>query len=313
MKKIKLIVIVGPTASGKTKLAVQLAKKYHGEIISADSMQIYQKMNIATAKPTLEEMEGIPHHLIDFLPMNAQFSVSDFVSLARQKIEQIHQSGKLPIVAGGTGLYINSLVDNVAFSCVEEDPSLRNQLYEQVQQDQGAALYAYLKQIDPESALEIHQNNFVRLVRAVEIYQLTGITMSEHKKNSKLVPSPYEVCMIGLNYQDREKLYQRINQRVDIMMEMGLLEEARQILKEDDLKTAYHAIGYKELKPYFAGELSLDEAVDKIKQSSRRYAKRQLTWFRRDKRIHWIYLDKFGSYEEVVTKSENILENFIDL
>ncbi len=313
MKKIKLIVIVGPTASGKTKLAVQLAKKYHGEIISADSMQIYQKMNIATAKPTLEEMEGIPHHLIDFLPMNAQFSVSDFVSLARQKIEQIHQSGKLPIIAGGTGLYINSLVDNVAFSCVEGDLSLRNQLYEQVQQDQGAALYAYLKQIDPESALEIHQNNFVRLVRAVEIYQLTGITMSEHKKNSKLVPSPYEVCMIGLNYQDREKLYQRINQRVDIMMEMGLLEEARQILKEDDLKTAYHAIGYKELKPYFAGELSLDEAVDKIKQSSRRYAKRQLTWFRRDKRIHWIYLDKFGSYEEVVTKSENILENFIDL
>lgn len=313
MKKIKLIVIVGPTASGKTKLAVQLAKKYHGEIISADSMQIYQKMNIATAKPTLEEMEGIPHHLIDFLPMNAQFSVSDFVSLARQKIEQLHQSGKLPIIAGGTGLYINSLVDNVAFSCVEEDSSLRNQLYEQVQQDQGAALYAYLKQIDPESALEIHQNNFVRLVRAVEIYQLTGITMSEHKKNSKLVPSPYEVCMIGLNYQDREKLYQRINQRVDIMMEMGLLEEARQILKEDDLKTAYHAIGYKELKPYFAGELSLDEAVDKIKQSSRRYAKRQLTWFRRDKRIHWIYLDKFGSYEEVVTKSENILENFIDL
>lgn len=313
MKKIKLIVIVGPTASGKTKLAIQLAKKYHGEIISADSMQIYQKMNIATAKPTLEEMEGIPHHLIDFLPMNAQFSVSDFVSLARQKIEQIHQSGKLPIIAGGTGLYINSLVDNVAFSCVEGDLSLRNQLYEQVQQDQGAALYAYLKQIDPESALEIHQNNFVRLVRAVEIYQLTGITMSEHKKNSKLVPSPYEVCMIGLNYQDREKLYQRINQRVDIMMEMGLLEEARQILKEDDLKTAYHAIGYKELKPYFAGELSLDEAVDKIKQSSRRYAKRQLTWFRRDKRIHWIYLDKFGSYEEVVTKSENILENFIDL
>lgn len=313
MEKIKLIVIVGPTASGKTRLAVELAQKLNGEVVSADSMQIYQEMNIATAKPTIEEMAGIPHHLIDFLPLNTPFNVFDYTVLSKKVIQEIAKRGKLPILTGGTGLYINSVIDNLTFTEEEQNPKLREALYREAEADGGAKLYQYLSEIDPESAAQIHPNNLIRVVRAVEIYRTTGITMSEQKRRSREQPSPYELCMLGLNYRDRQKLYDRINLRVDCMLKAGLLEEAQSILSQDDLKTSYHAIGYKELKGYFDKIEDLKSCIDKIKQESRRYAKRQLTWFRRDQRINWFYIDEFGSFEEVIKKSQKHIETFINL
>ena len=312
-KKIKLVVVTGPTASGKTGLSIELAKRFQGEIISADSMQIYKQMNIATAKPTVEEMKGIPHYLMDFLSPEQSFSVSEFVTLAREKIRDIASRGKLPMVVGGTGLYINSLIDHISFEETQHNEAYRQRLYEEAQKDGGESLYKRLCEIDPESAAEIHPNNLVRVIRAVEIFDTTGLTMTQHKKQSRMQPSPYDLCMIGLNFADRQKLYERINLRVDQMMENGLLKEAEEILKRDDLKTAWNAIGYKELKPYFDGQSSLEECVEKIKQESRRYAKRQLTWFRRDKRIQWLYPDEYDSFQCVIEKSQKIIESFINL
>lgn len=313
MQKIKLLALVGPTASGKTRLAVELAKRFSGEIISADSMQIYRTMNIATAKPTVEEMAGIPHHLIDCLDPEEAFSVSDYVSLAREKIREIHGRGHLPILAGGTGLYIDSVVQHVTFSEQPEDPRLREELYRQAKKDQGKELYESLCRIDPQAAEQIHPHNFVRLVRAVEVYRLTGKTLTQHKEKSRREPSPYETCMIGLNATDRQFLYDRIDLRVDLMMKAGLLEEARKVLFSKHLKTAWNAIGYKELKPYFDGAASLDECIGKIKQESRRYAKRQLTWFRRNPQIHWVYIDECGTFEDVIKNSQKYVESFFNL
>lgn len=313
MEKTKLVVVVGPTASGKTKLAVELAKKNSGEVISADSMQVYREMSIATAKPTVEEMDGVPHHLVDFLPLSEEFSVSDFVTLARARIAEITARGNLPIVAGGTGLYINSLIDHVNFSEIEHDGALRERLYAEAKLDGGKRLYDYLCQIDPESAAWIHPNNLVRVVRAVEIYEATGLTMTEQKRRSRLEESPYDVCIIGLNYRDRQTLYDRINRRVDLMVEAGLLDEVRRVYESGNLKTAYNAIGYKELVPYLQGEAELSDCLEKVKQESRRYAKRQLTWFRRDGRIHWIYPDEEADFCSVIKKSQKYVETFTNI
>lgn len=309
--KKKLLTIVGPTASGKTKLAVELAKAFDGEVVSADSMQIYQKMSIATAKPTKEEMEGVPHHLIDFLPMDKAFSVSDYVTLAREKIEEIHRRGKLPILAGGTGLYIQAVTEHLSFSEEKQDTALRERLYEEAKTDGGKALYERLRQIDPEAAEWIHPNNIVRVVRAVEIYETTGLTMTEQKKKSRQGECPYDVFLLGINFKDRQKLYDRINLRVDLMVKQGLLEEAREILSCNNLKTAYNAIGYKELVPYFRGESSLEECLQKMKQESRRYAKRQLTWFRRDQQVHWLYPDELGDFQSVFKEAKLQTEVFL--
>lgn len=313
MDKTKLLVVVGPTAAGKTRLAVELAKAYNGEIISADSMQVYKQMNIATAKPTPAEMEGVPHHLVDFLPLDKAFSVSDFVTLAREKIGDIAVRGKLPIVVGGTGLYINSLVNNVSFTDEKPDPVMRERLYEQAGSDNGESLYNYLLEIDPESAKEIHKNNYVRLVRAVEVYKQTGKTLTEQKRLSTLTPSPYDTCVIGLNYRDRQKLYDNINGRVSRMVEQGLIEEAKKVLAVDNLKTCYNAIGYKELMPYFENRESLEECLCKIRQESRRYAKRQLTWFRRNGSIYWFYIDDYSNFYDVIKKIKKYVETFIYL
>lgn len=313
MQKQKILVILGPTASGKTKLSIKLAKKYNGEIISADSMQIYKEMNIATAKPTNEEKEGIPHHLMDFLPLDKPFSLSDYLTLSKQKINDISSKGKLPIIVGGTGLYINSLIDNIKLNQSEQDEKLRKELYKQAKQDNGESLYKLLCEIDPESSKIIHKNNTVRLVRAIEIYRLTGKTMTEHKKESILEPSPYNVCIIGLNYEDRQKLYDKINKRVDIMIKAGLEDEVRTIYNNSNLKTANNAIGYKELIPYIKGQAPLEDCIEKIKQESRRYAKRQLSWFRKDSRINWIYADKEENFENIIKKSDKIIETFISL
>ncbi len=309
MEKTKLLAVVGPTASGKTKLAVSLAQKYDGEVVSCDSMQIYKSMDIATAKPTREEMGGIAHHLIDFVDLNHSFSVSEYVLLAHKTIDDIKKRGKLPILAGGTGLYYMSLIDNLTFSEEECDLKLRDELLKKAKADGGEKLHSYLKSIDPQAAKEIHPNNLVRLVRAVEVYETTGITLTEHKKRSRQTPSPYEPYVIGLSFNDRQKLYDRINLRVDMMMSAGLLKEAKEILSKDHIKTAYNAIGYKELEAYFNGEVTLEEAVDTIKKESRHYAKRQLTWFRKDKRINWINVDEYDDFCEVIKKSCDMIEN----
>lgn len=290
--KKRLIAVVGPTASGKTSLSIELAKKYDGEIVSADSMQIYTGMNIATAKPTKDEMQGIPHHLMDFLSPTESFSVSEYVNLAKTAVEDIFSRGKQPIMCGGTGLYFNSFVDNIKFSEEKTDKKLRLEINERYRAEGGEVLLKELMEFDPETAKTLHPNNGKRIIRAIEIYKTTGITMSEHVRRSKEEPSPYNLTAIGITYSDRQKLYDRINMRVDIMLENGLIDEAKDFYSRNIGNTASLAIGYKELKPYIDGEVSLEDAVGKLKQETRRYAKRQLTWFRRDERINWIEADK---------------------
>lgn len=299
-KKMPLLVVAGPTASGKTALGIALAKEYDGEVISADSMQIYKGLDVATAKPTLDEMDGIPHHLISIVDMDTKFSVADYVALAKEKIDEVISRGKLPILVGGTGLYINSLIDNVSFDNAETDGSIRQSLTEEIEKQGVEVLYERLKQIDPETAEIVPVQNTVRIIRALEIYELTGIKFSEYKKMNKGNDSPYNLCMIGLNYHDREKLYDRINLRVSIMVENGMLEECKEVFDNEKLGTAYQAIGYKELIPYFQGNTDLETCLDKIRLNSRRYAKRQLTWFRRDDRINWIYMDEFNNFDKIM-------------
>lgn len=289
--KIPLLCIVGPTASGKTGLSVELARKYNGEIVSCDSMQIYKGMDIATAKVTKEEACGIPHHLVDFLPVGESFSVSDYVKLAHKTISEIYKKGKLPILVGGTGLYYSSLVGNITFSAEKIDEKLRAELNEQYLREGGEALLKQLAEFDPETAAALHPNNGKRIIRAIEIYRNTGITMSEQMKRSKEKPSPYNYLTICLVYRDRQKLYDRINLRVDKMLEAGILDEAKEFFTQNPGKTASAAIGIKEFKPYFDGECSLESAVEKLKMETRRYAKRQLTWFRRCENINYIECD----------------------
>lgn len=287
-----MIAVVGATASGKTSLAIKIAQEYNGEIISADSMQIYKGMDIATAKATEEEKCGIPHYLMDFLSPTELFSVSEYVEMAKNTMNDILSRGKVPIVCGGTGLYIRSLVENIRFSPEQADENLRNHLNERYEKEGGEVLLQELAEFDPEIAKTLHPSNNKRIIRAIEIYQTTGITMSEHIRNSKNIPSPYEWTLIGITFADRQKLYDRINLRVDIMLEQGLLDETREFYRENKGKTATGAIGYKELKPYLDGEMSLEQAVENLKQVTRNYAKRQLTWFKKDTDINWIYADK---------------------
>lgn len=311
-KKIPVIAVVGPTASGKTALSIAIAKAYGGEIVSADSMQIYKGMDIATAKPDLTERDGIPHHLMDFLDPEEPFSVSDYVRLANQAIDGIHSRGRIPVLVGGTGLYVDSLLENIIFTETETDPLLREQLRLRAAEEGGESLLAELAEFDPSYAATLHPNNINRIIRGIEIYRTTGMTMSEHRVRSRQVPSRFSPCLIGLNYTDRKLLYQRIDQRVDLMVERGLLQEAQAVLRQDHLKTAVQAIGYKELKPYFAGELSLAEALDNLKRQTRRYAKRQLTWFRKNSRITWLYPDQAGSEEELFLQAQQLINPFLD-
>lgn len=305
--KIPLLVIAGPTASGKTKLAVELAKIYNGEVVSADSMQIYKGMSITTAKPDEEEMQGIPHHLMDFLEPVQTFSVADYVKLAADAIKDIHQRGKLPILCGGTGLYISSLIDNINFDDTVGDSEIRSRLEAEAKELGNHALWERLLQVDEETAIKVHENNLPRVIRALEVYQLTGIPMSQHKINSRPESSPYDCCIIGIGFDDRQVLYDRINQRVDVMIERGLIDEARNMYQNHVMATAHQAIGYKELIPYFENAAELSECVEKIKQETRRYAKRQLTWFRRVDGIQWVYADKIDDYKKFLKKIQNII------
>lgn len=289
--KIPLLCVVGPTASGKTGLGVQLCKALDGEVLSADSMQIYKGMPIAAAVPDKKEREGIPHHLMEFLNSEESFSVADYVNLAHNKISEVYSLGKLPVLVGGTGLYVNSLVDNIQFVPEPVDYELRQKLNKEQAELGEEHMLQKLSAVDPEGAKRFHKNNRRRVVRALELYYLTGQTLEEREAMSRSIPSPYNVCMIGLTFSDRELLYDRIRRRVDIMLESGLLEEARSTLNIKQGGGA-QAIGHKELHKYFNGELSLNEAVELLKRETCRYAKRQLTWFKRDERIKWIECDK---------------------
>ena len=283
-----VLALVGPTGSGKTKTAIDLSQKLPAEIVSMDSMQIYRTMDIGTAKPTTEERSQVPHHMIDFVHPNTDYSVADFVQDAKKCIDDILRRGKLPVLCGGTGLYIDSVVSGVEFSEEKRDDGYRQFLKNMAESEGVDAVHRLLAEIDPIEAEKVHPNNIKRVIRALEICKTTGMTKTEADKLA-LRQSPYDAEYFGLD-MDREVLYDRINRRVDIMMEQGLLSEVEELLKMNIRRdsTAMQAIGYKELVAYIDGKCSLDEAVEKIKQESRRYAKRQLTWFKRNKNIKWI-------------------------
>ncbi len=298
-QKIPLVVVAGPTASGKTAAGVFLAQQLNGEVVSADSMQIYRHLTVGTAKPTPQEMQGIPHHLIDFLEPGQSFSVAEYVQLARQAIQEIVQRGKLPVLVGGTGLYISSLVDNIQFSESQGDPKLREQLRQYAQENGPQALWERLQAVDSQAAQRIHPNNIGRVARALEVYQTTGKTISEHQELSRQQPSPYRLCMMALSFRDRQKLYDRINLRVEQMLEQGLLDEARWLRDHQVDARGLQAIGYKELQAYLDGQEELQQAVERIQQETRRYAKRQLTWFRRDERYRFFLAEDFADRESM--------------
>ncbi len=298
-----LIAVVGPTASGKTGLGIQLAKMLDGEVVSADSMQIYKGISIASAAPTAEEVCGVPHHLVEFLNLECTFSVADYVNLAKSSISDIIIRGKRPILVGGTGLYVNSLINGIDFTQQQENSDVRERLQMQAEQLGAEAMLERLRKIDPETAEKLHPNNLRRIIRAIEVYELTGITFSRQNELSRMGEG-YDAIIIGITYSDREKLYERINKRIDIMLEKGLLAEAKMTIDLPDGRGAKQAIGHKELHKYLLGEVSLDTAVETLKMQTRRYAKRQLTWFRKNENIKWIYADR----EDVFAAAKKIIE-----
>ena len=310
MKKTPIIVIVGPTASGKTALSVLLAKKFDCEIVSFDSMQVYKELSVSTAKPDLAEMDGVPHHLIDNLSVNENFSVASFCEMAKSAVEDIISRNKIPLFVGGTGLYIDSFVNNINFENIDKNDEVREKINNLEKEIGTDGLYKRLIEVDNKAAENIHPNNIKRVKRALEIYYSSGITKTEQDENSMKDSSPYKPLFIGINYKNRENLYNRINLRVDKMIENGLVNEAREFYKLPFSKTASQAIGCKELKPFIDGEKSLDECVEKLKQETRRYAKRQITWFKRNKEINWYYPDE-QNYDIIVNSCISLIENFL--
>ena len=311
-QKIKIIAVVGPTASGKTAVSVELAKRLGGEVVSCDSMQVYRRMNIGTAKPTEEETKGIPHHLIDAVEPDAPFSCAEYVTLATEAVKDISARGKLPVFCGGTGLYLDR------FLCGEmeethADEALRASLFAFAEREGVDALHERLRAVDPESADAIHKNNVKRVVRALEIYEQTGIPKSEFDRRSQVVESPYEAIVVGLHYPHRELLYDRINRRVDMMLADGLLEETQKLKDEGVFEvnlTAAQAIGYKELLGYFEGQETLAEATENLKTATRRYAKRQLTWFSAKPYVKWVEMEKDGTLRSLDDVCEEIISRF---
>lgn len=311
MDKPRVLAIVGPTASGKTGFGVALAQMLDGEVVSCDSMQIYEGLDIATAKPTTEEMQGIPHHLISIIPRTQSFSVADYAQLAHEKIADITARGKLPILVGGTGLYADTVLTGMQFTEEPGDPAVRDELYARLHAEGAAALYAELQAIDPEAAAKIHPNNTVRLVRALEVCIRTGDTFTAYKQRNAAHPSPYRYMMAGLDW-DREVLYSRIDRRVDLMLDMGLVDEVREA-RDPAMQTSAAAIGYKELLPYLDGAADLAPCVEKIKMESRRYAKRQLTWFRRNTQICWLKVCESDELRKNSKNAEKIIAKFREM
>jgi tRNA dimethylallyltransferase len=301
MTKKSLIILTGPTSVGKTALSIALAKAVNGEIISADSMQVYKHMDIGTAKISSKEMDGVPHYLIDEFEPDEEFNVVRFQQSAKEYMSQIYAKNKIPILVGGTGFYIQAVLYDIDFTENETDNSYRIEL-EQLLRDQGGAyLHTMLEKIDPASAEAIHPNNSKKVIRALEYAKLTGDKISEHNQEQREKESPYQFCYFVLN-KDRAKLYETINKRVDFMVEAGLLEEVKELAAQgytSDL-VSMQGLGYKELLAYLGGECSFDEAIDILKRDTRHFAKRQLTWFKREKEVIWVNKDEFSSDEEVL-------------
>ena len=291
MEKEKVIVICGPTASGKTALSIELAKKINGEIVSCDSMQIYKEMNIGTAKPTKEEMQGIKHYMIDIISPDERYSVADYKKQAKESIKEILSKGKVPIVVGGTGLYVDSLIYEIDYPEIEFDEKYREELEQEVEERGLEALYEKAKEIDEEAIKKISSNDKKRILRILEIYHATGKNKTEQEKESRKTPVEFDYKVFALN-MDREKLYERINKRVDLMIENGLIEEVENIYKKyNKFPTAMQGLGYKEVVQYLEKRLTKEEMIEKIKQETRKFAKRQLTWFRKNKETIWLNAD----------------------
>ena len=289
--KPKVVVIVGPTASGKTAVSIELAKKINGEIISADSMQIYKYMDIGTAKPTLDEMQGIKHYMLDVVMPDETFNVAKYKSMAESAIEEILKKGKVPIIVGGTGLYVNTLVDGIEFADVPGDEEYRNELIEKGYREGAMSIYKELEKVDSKSVKKIDPNNIRRVARALEIYKVTGKTKTQLDIESRKEVK-YDYRLFGMEW-DRETLYNRIDLRVDKMIEAGLIDEVRNVTEKFKISnTAVQGLGYKEVIEFLNGNISYEEMIEKLKLETRHYAKRQLTWFRRDKRIKWIKPDE---------------------
>lgn len=305
---IPVVSIVGPTASGKTDLAIDLALKFGGEIVSADSMQVYKEFEISTAKPNLNQRIKVKHHLIDILHVNEEFSVAQYKRLAKKAIMDIHSRGKLPFLVGGTGLYVDSLLKNIEFENKNtSDEKIRKELAEK----SNLELFEILKKIDPKSAQNIHINNKKRIIRAIEFFYTSGYPISIQVKNSQNIVSPFKVCKIGLNFKNREILYSRINMRVEKMFKIGLIKEIKNISDNMNLsKTAEGAIGYKEILEYISGKTDLNSAKESLKKATRNYAKRQLTWFKRDPEINWIYPDNMENYNDILILAEEFIKKF---
>lgn len=306
-EKIPVIAVVGPTASGKTALSIEIAKEYNAEILSFDSMQIYEGMEIGTAKPTKKEMQGIPHHMIGTVKRSEAFSVAKYKEAADRIIDEIVSRGKNVVMVGGTGLYLDSVLKNIELLDNDDDGKVREKLHKELEQYGADEMYSRLERIDPKTAKSIHPNNTGRVLRALEVFETTGHTMSYQVENSKKVPSKYDPIIIGLTARNREYLYDRINTRVDIMLSSGLLYEAEIYLNETSASTAKQAICYKELAPYFRDEASLPDCIENLKRETRRYAKRQLTWFRRNPEIHWIYIDETPEISEQLELSKGVI------
>ena len=301
-----IICLAGPTASGKTALAVELAKEFDGEVVSCDSMQVYRRMDIGTAKPTKEEMQGIPHHMIDVASPEEDYSVSRYCAQAAPIVEDIVARGKTAIIAGGTGLYMDSLIRGNDFAPFPST-GVRQRLEAQADAEGLEAMADWLRSVDPEAAERIHDRK--RLLRALEVYLETGETITEHNRRTQAIPPRFTPVWLGLDFEDRQQLYDRIDLRVTKMLEMGLLEEIRELLASGvpEKATAMQAIGYKEFVDALAGREPLEAAADQVRQSSRRYAKRQLTWFRRNKAMHWFIREKQTTGEDIFRSARQVL------
>lgn len=306
-----IICIAGPTASGKTALAATLAKELNGEVVSCDSMQVYRRMDIGTAKPTLEEMQGIPHHMIDVAEPWEDFSVSRYCEMAAPIVDDIISRGKTAVIAGGTGLYMDALIRGNAFAPFPAT-GVRERLEAQADAKGMEAMLSRLRAVDPDAARRLHLSDRKRILRALEVYLETGETITEHNRKTQAVPPRYSPLWLGLDFARRGELYRRIDLRVGLMLEQGLVEEIRGLLADGipEKATAMQAIGYKEFVDALDGRCTIEEAADQVRQSSRRYAKRQLTWFRRNKAIHWLIRDTGDTGREILENARRIVSDF---
>ena len=309
LKTRPVVVVVGPTASGKSALAVSLAKRFGGEIVSADSMQVYRSMEIATAQPTQAERGGVPHHLIGFLDPGTPFSVAKYKDCAEEALRDILARGKLPILVGGTGLYVDAVVNNTCF-LPDAGTAYRDELQKKMDALGAAALLKQLSEIDPETASKLHESDEKRILRALEVYYETGLTMTQQRAQSHLAPSAFCFCLLGLTAEDRQVLYDRIDRRVEQMLQSGLADEAKRFFESGFAPTAKQAIGYKELKPWLDGEEPRETAVERLQRETRRYAKRQLTWFRKNQNIHWLMIDRENE-AQLLDHGSRIVEEFL--